>query len=305
MNESRQSPANGHTQQTIPTTTRHQCILRNGKQAEVCIQSFDPREPSSASSSTESATSTPVFQSWILGIRGTISVEPVDNHGLRQTAGKLAGLLIKRDLIPQCEDEFLQRMMSVNSFTQQQAQQLFNSKGQLRHKFREIATCGTIDDNDTWIFELCMMDIAPNHRRDGLGRKLIECARMEVLTWAREAHRDVLMVLMLGAPKSEMDEHKLAHPHSSAAELQIVLSMARRTAKSFWRSLGFRRLSPRSNWFGWRSHPMGAGTTGDQNLQSDAEWESEDEMVKFESHDDDMDPDVAEKLARFPHYRDP
>lgn len=303
MDESRQCPANGQKQQTILTTTRYQHTLKNGKQAEVLIQSFDPREPSAASASSAASTSIP--QAWILGVNGTVVVEPGENDALRPTAGKLAGLLIKRELIPQVEDEFLRRMMSVNSFTQQQAQQLFNSQGQLRRKFRETGTCGASDDDTSWILEICTMDIAPNHRRGALGKKLVECVRNEVLTWAIEAHRDVLMVLMLGAPKSEMDEHKLANPGSSAAELQIVLSTARRTAKRFWRSLGFRRLSPRSNWFGWRSHSVGAGAAGDQVLQSDGEWESEDEMIKFESHDDDMAPDVAEKLAWYTRNLEP
>lgn len=303
MNESRQSPADGQRQQAVFTTTRHHYTLKNGKQAEVYIQSFDPREPSSAAANRTASTC--ISQDWILGINGTVFIKPGDNDVLRPTAGKLTGLLIKRELIPQVENEFLRRMMSLNSFTQQQAQQLFNSHGRLRHKFKETGTCEANDNGTSWIFELCTMDIAPNYRRDGLGRILVECVRNEVLTWAREAHRDVLMVLMLGAPKSEMDEYKLAHPASSAAELQVVLSTARRTAKRFWRSLGFRRLSPRSNWFGWRSHPLGPGAAGDQMFQSDGEWESEDEVIKFESHDDDMAPDVAEKLALYAHHLDP
>lgn len=303
MNESRQSPADGQRHQTIFTTTRHQYTLKNGKQAEVCIQSFDPREPSSASAS--SAASTSVSQAWILGVNGTVFVDLGEIHALRPTAGKLSGLFIKRELIPHVEDEFLRRMMSVNSFTQQQAQQLFNSQGQLRHRYKETRTYGASDTDSSWIFELCTMDIGPNYRRDGLGRILVESVRKEVLTWAREAHRDVLMILMLGAPKSEMDGYKSTHPTSSAAELQIVLSTARQTAKRFWRSLGFRRLSPRSNWFGWRSQSVEAGAAGEQRIQSDGEWESEDEIIKFESHDDDMAPDVAEKLARYTHHLDP
>lgn len=295
MIESRQSPANGQTPQTIFTTTQYQYTLKDGKQAEVCIQSFDPRESSSSSASTDSTISDHANQSWIIGIKGTIFLGDGNNDTLRPTAGKLAGLLIKRELIPQVEDEFLRRMMSVNSFTQQQAQQLFSSQGQLRDKFIGRGTCGSGNDS-SWIFEICSIDIAPNHRRDGLGRTLVECVRNELLTWTQEAQRDVLMILMLGAPKSEMDEHKLINPASSAAELQAVLSTARCTAKRFWRSLGFRRLSSRSNWFGW-FHPV-AGTGG-QIAQSDGEWESEDEMIKFESHDDDMSPDVKEKLALY------
>lgn len=295
MTESRQSAANGQAPQTIFTTTRHQYTLKNGKQAEVCIQSFDPRESSSSSASAGSAISDFVSQSWILGLNGTIFLESGDNGILRPPAGTLAGLLIKRERIPQVEDEFLRRMMSVNSFTQQQAQQLFTSQGQLRDKFRQSGSCGS-DNDSSWIFELCLIEVAPNHRRDGLGRTLVESATDKVLTWAQEAHRDVLMVLMLGAPKREMDEHKLIHPDSSATELQVVLSIVRRRAKCFWRSLGFCRLSSRSNWFG-SFHPV-ASTEG-HVIQNDEDWESEDEMVKFESHDDDMSPDVAKKLALY------
>lgn len=288
------SNAGGQRQPTIFTTNRHQYTLQDGEEVEICIQSFDPREHIASHFAT---TPDPSPRSWILGVNGTVFIEPGEDDMQRPTAGKFGGLLIKRELIPQGEDEFFRHMMSVNSFTRQQAQQLFDAQGRLQGKYRGRGIWGSETDS-SWIFELGMADIAPDYRREGVGRVMVECVRDEVLAWAREAQREVLMILMLGAPKSAIDEHKLNQPASSAAEIQQVSSATRLTAKRFWRSLGFRRLSARSNWFGWtrsvagpREHPF--------TVYED--WESEDEMVKFESHEDHMAPDVAKIWAHYHH----
>lgn len=299
MTDSRLPAAYGQKQPRIFTTTRHQYALQDGDELEICVQSFNPQEFSTSLLPTTARGSS--SQPWILAVNGTVFIEPGKDDSLRPTAGKFGGLLIKRELIPQVEDEFLRRMMSVNSFTRQQAQQLFDAQGRLKRKYRGRGVWGTENDN-SWIFELSMAQIAPGYRRKGVGKKLVECVRQEVLTWAREAHREVLMVLMLGALKSEVDEHRLNQPASSAADLQKVSSNARLTAKRFWRSLGFRRLSARSNWFGWARSVADPGV---QLFTAYGEWESEDEMVKFESHDDTMDPDVAEKFARYSQYYGP
>ncbi|KAJ4387532.1 hypothetical protein N0V93_008127 [Gnomoniopsis smithogilvyi] len=290
MTEPRISAVNGQKRPTFFTTTRHQYTLHNGEEVQICVQSFDPQETSLSPFSTALD---PSNKSWILGVNGTLFINPGEDDTVRSTAGKFTGLLIKRELFPQVGDEFLRRMMSVNSFTRQQAQQLFDAQGRLKSKFKGRGIWGSENDS-SWIFELGTTEIAPEYRREGVGRKMIECVREEVLTWAREAQRDVLMVLMLGATKSAIDEHKVSQPACSAAELQQVSSTARQTAKHFWRSLGFRRLSARSNWFGWTRSVAGPR---DHPFSVDGEWESEDEMVKFESHDDDTAPDVAEKWA--------
>lgn len=291
MTNTRFSASSGQQQPTIFTTTRHQYALRNGDEVEVCIQSFDPRELSSSLPLVIPNLSRP--QPWIIGIAGTVYIEPGEDDTQRPSAGKFGGLLIKRELIPEVEDGFLRHMMSVNSFTQQQAQQLFDSQGRLRRKFTGRGIWGSEND-DSWIFEIGMAQIAPGYRREGVGRRLVECARDEVLTWAREEQREVLMILMLGAPQSEVVEHKSHHPMSSATDLQRVSSAARLAAKSFWRSLGFRRLSARSSWFGWA---RSVDDPGDHPFNSHAEWESEGELVKINKHDDDMAPDVAETYA--------
>ncbi|KAJ4418244.1 hypothetical protein N0V82_005719 [Gnomoniopsis sp. IMI 355080] len=271
---------------TIFTTTRHPYNLQEGEELEICIQSFDPRFISDPN---------PSPQPWILGINVTVYIETGQDDALRPSAGNLGGFLIKRELIPQAEDEFLRRMMSMNSHTQQLALQLFDAQGRLKDKFKGRGIRGSEND-DSWIFEVSMAEIHPGWRREGVGRKMIECVRDEVLAWAREAQREVLMVLMLGAPKRVVDEHMLSQPLSSAADIQQVSTNARLRAKRFWRSLGFRRLSERSNWFGWTR--FGAEDR-DHSLTTQEDWESEDEIVKLEIHDDDMAPDVAEKWVRY------
>lgn len=272
------------------TTSRHYHTLDDGAQIEICVQSQDARNLSVPLSLLPDPSSDP----WLVNILGTVFTAPGDDDTQRPTAGHVGGLLVKRELIPQTgeDDEFLRRMMSANTFTQAQMRELFHAQGHLRDKFRGRGIWGTAGD-EAWVFEIGTMAIDPRYRRSGVGRTLLGCVREEVLQAARDAQRAVLMLLFLGAPRAEVDGYKAAHPSASGPELQNVSTRTRLAAKTFWRSLGFRRLSPRSNWFGWARPVAGSGDHLTTSMAD--EWDSDGEEQSLGIHDDDLADDVAEK----------
>lgn len=292
------TPANVAKPQFL-TTTRHYYTLNDGEQIEICVQSQDARSLSVPLSLLPDPSSDP----WLVDVIGTVyTAAPGEKDTQRPAAaGRFGGLLVRRELIPTGEDEFLGRMMTANAFTQAQMRQLFHAEGRLRDKFRGRGIWGTAGD-DAWVFEVGMIAIPPVYRREGVGKKLLECVREEVLKWARDKQRAVLMLLFLGAPKAEVDGYKAAHPKASGSELQGVSTRTRLTAKHFWRSLGFRRLSPRSNWFGW-ARPV-AGSEDHSTTRMVDEWDSDDEQQSLGLHDDDLAEDVAEKWDEWKHNLD-
>lgn len=286
---SSETPSSADDEPRRPLTTRRrQYTLDNNTQIDIYVESWDARDQSITLAGFYDTSPDP----WILSVVGTVITDTSNDDTRRAQAGRFEGLLIKRELIPEGEDEFLRRMISANSFTQLQMSQLFNVHGQLRDRYRNRGICGT-DDDDAWVLEVCRISTAPEYRRGGLGRTLVECVRDEVLTWARAEPRAVLMLLSLGTTKTELDGYKTAHPFASGPELHRASTETRLRAKRFWRSLGFRRLSERSNWFGW-ARPVASGR-GNCSLAAHTEWESDEEEQRIDLHDDDQAEDVTER----------
>ena len=200
----------------------------------------------------------------ILSVKGIIGIE-LDDGRIGALVAKLNGHLIKRELIADVGDEFHCLMTHINPSTTLLARQLFDRQGTLRPEFQGRGIWGTNSktNEDAWVFEISALEVSPRYRRQGIGSALAEFAMKMVLAWATEKEEELeRVVLNLVHLKGQPDAKCWLAPETHS------------TRKSFWRSLGFRRLSARSSWFGWArsvAAPDAHPPTGD------IEWESDDD----------------------------
>ncbi|EME46454.1 hypothetical protein DOTSEDRAFT_70452 [Dothistroma septosporum NZE10] len=162
--------------------------------------------------------------------------------------GSSGALLIRSELMSNPVQDFKTLAANAEESTRYAIKHLLNTSDRcLREQFRNQGIWGS-DSDDPWVLIFERLYISPKARRRGWASKLVARVLEEVVNMARRAHKAVLVLAMPFAPEKEVRCGTV----SQAEGL--------RTARAFWRSLGFVRMGE-TLFFGWTRNVQCSGVT--------------------------------------------
>jgi ribosomal protein S18 acetylase RimI-like enzyme len=184
---------------------------------------------------------------WLQQIDGWVMKQEAINPGGRQV-GYCDGKIIRRDLI---RSHFRHRMAMLTEHTCSLALDLFDRYGRLKQEFMDHPVkrgsgvwSAELDDDDIFLIE--HLEIDTQYRRRGLGSKLVRAMLDEV-----EGKTLGYTAIVCPTGLYRLESHGVSAGKKAAGLTNEDIS------KSFWRSLGFRRIGS-SAWFGLsldKNHP--------------------------------------------------
>ncbi|KAK4626575.1 hypothetical protein CLAFUW4_04392 [Fulvia fulva] len=161
-----------------------------------------------------------------------------DNKYENQVLGSCGAILVRSELMSDPIQDFKTLAANAEESTRHAVKHLFNTSDRcLREEFRNQGIWGS-DSDDPWVLVFERLYVSLWARRHGWASKLVTRLLEEVVDMARRAHKAVVVLTMPFAPEKEVK--------GGAVSWEEGL----RSARAFWRSLGFVRMGE-TLFFGW------------------------------------------------------